>query len=118
MFDIHQTRHEIEERNRIRVEAKLPLLSVVAESRRLYEVQRKKNLEQREKEFEQFFQTSPVRQRLEQKLLDQGRRLREDLDWRPTGMLSGGGWAFYIRTRKIMRRIWRMHRWHDRGMGA
>jgi hypothetical protein len=118
MFDIHQARHEIEERNRIRIEAKLPLLSVVAELRRLYEVQRKKDYEQRGGEFEQFLQTSPVRKRLEQNLLDRGRRLRGDPDWKPTGMLSGGGWAFYIRTRKIMRRIWRMQRRHDQGVRA
>src|SRR5258708_3503340 len=115
MFDIHQARHEIEERNRIRGEAKLPLLSVVPELRRLYEIKRKRDSEQRENEFEQFFQTSPVRKRLEQKLLNRGRRLRGDPDWKPTGMLSGGGWAFYIRTRKIMRRIWRMQRRHDHG---
>src|ERR1700730_4764509 len=110
MFDIHQARHEIEERNRIRREAKLPLLSVVAELRRLYEVQRKN-------EFEQFFLTSPFRKRIEQNLLDRGRRLREEPGWRPSGMLSGGGWAFYIRTRKIMRRVWRM-RQRDRMAGT
>jgi hypothetical protein len=118
MFHIHQARHEIEERNRLRVEAKLPPISVVGELRRLYEVERKRTFEQREDEFDQFFQTSPVRKRLEQKLLDRGRRLRGEPDWKPTGMLSGGGWAFYIRTRKIMRRIWRMRRRHDRGMRA
>jgi hypothetical protein len=110
MFDIAQARHEIEKRNRIRGEAKLPPVSVVAELRRLYEVQRKRDFERRENEFEQFLQTSPIRKRLEQKLLERGRRLRGEPDWKPNGMLSGGGWAFYVRTRKIMRRIWWMQR--------
>ncbi len=101
MLDIDKARLEIEERNRIRVEAKLPPVSVAAELRRLYEVHR-------QNEFEQFFLTSPLRQRVEQKLLDRKRRLRGEPDWIPTGMLSGGGWVFYARTRKIMRRIWRM----------
>jgi hypothetical protein len=101
MFDIDKARLEIEERNRIRVEANLPPVSVPAELRRLYEVQRKKD-------FEQFFQTSPLRRRAEQKLLDRIRRLREEPDWKPTGFLSGGGWVFYHLTRKLMRRMWQM----------
>jgi hypothetical protein len=58
MFDIDQARHEIDERNRIRVVAKLPPVSVAAELRRLYEVHR-------QNEFEQFFRSSPLRQRVE-----------------------------------------------------
>jgi hypothetical protein len=38
MLDIDKARLEIDERNRIRVEAKLPPISVTAELRRLYEV--------------------------------------------------------------------------------
>jgi hypothetical protein len=96
---------EIEEQNRIRLEAHLPLLSVDAELRRLYEVER-------EREFDMFFQTSPVRKRVEQKLLDRIRRLWGFPQWKPAGFLSGGGLAFYNRTRHIMQRIWRKQR-HD-----
>jgi hypothetical protein len=101
MFDIHQRRHDIEGRNRIRVEAKLPMVSVAAGLRHLYKVHQ-------QSEFEQFFRSSPLRQRVEQKLLNREGRLRGEPDWRPTGMLSGGGWAFFARTRKIMLRIWRI----------
>jgi hypothetical protein len=101
MFNIDQARHEIAERNRIRSEAKLPMVSVAAELRRLYEVHRQNN-------FEQFFQSSPIRRRVEQKLLNRERRLRGEPDWIPTGILSGGSWVFYAQTKKIMRRIWRM----------
>ncbi len=100
MLDIDKARLEIEERNRIRAEAKLPPVSITAELRRLYEVHR-------QNEFEQFFQSSPIRQRLEQKLLNRGRRLRGEPDWIPTGMLSGGGWAFHAHIRTVMKRIWR-----------
>jgi hypothetical protein len=100
MIDLAQARHEIEKRNRIRAEAKLPMVSVAAELRRLYEVHR-------QNEFEPFFVTSHLRNRVEQKLLNRERRLRGEPKWKPAGVLSDGGWAFYVRTRKIMRRIWR-----------
>jgi hypothetical protein len=103
MFDIHQRRHDIEGRNRIRVEAKLPMVSVAAELRHLYKVHQ-------QSEFEQFFQSSPIRQRVEQKLLNRIRRLQNDPRWMPTGVLSGGGFAFYARARKVMKRVWRMQR--------
>src|ERR1700730_2217565 len=105
MFAIEKARLEIEERNRIRAEAKLPLLAVANETRHL----------QRESEFEQFFRTSPLRKRVEQKLLNRMRRMRGDSRWQATGLLSGGGWAFYNRTRKIMRRIWQRR---DRTVGT
>jgi hypothetical protein len=99
MFDIQTAKSEIEERNRIRAEAGLPLLSVATELRKAYEHQCKT-------EFDRFMDTSPLRQRVEAKLLAIARRKRDDPKWRPTGMLSGGGYAFYICTRKVMRRIW------------
>jgi len=103
MFDIDQARHEIEVRNRIRAEAKLPPVPFAAELRHLYKVHR-------QIEFEQFFQSSPIRQCVEQKLLNRIRRLLGNPNCKPSGMLSGGGWAFHIRTRKIMRRIWQRQR--------
>jgi hypothetical protein len=103
MFDIEKARTEIEARNRIRLEAQLPAVPVVTELRRLYQLHR-------QNDFEEFFRTSLIRKRLEGKLLARIRRLRGEPDWRPTGFLSGGGFAFYTRTRKIMRKIWHMQR--------
>src|ERR1700730_14668022 len=62
MLDIEKARVEIEDRNRVREEAQLPLISVAAELRKLYQLHRKN-------EFEEFFQTSPIRKRVEEKLL-------------------------------------------------
>jgi hypothetical protein len=101
MLDMEKARLEVEERNRIRAEAKLPPLLEAAELRHLYEAQC-------EREFEQFFRTSPLRKRIEAKLLNRQRRLRGEPEWKPTGILSDGGWAFHAWTRKVMRRIWRM----------
>jgi hypothetical protein len=83
------------------VDAQLPSVSVPTELRRLYKARR-------ESEFEQFFLESPLRQRVEQKLLNRARTLRGNPEWKPSGMLSGGGLAFYVATRKLMRRVWRM----------
>ena len=44
MFNIGKARAEIEERNRVRAEAQLPLLSVPQELRNLYELSAKQNL--------------------------------------------------------------------------
>jgi hypothetical protein len=69
MFNIGKARAEIEERNRVGAEAQLPLLSVPQELRKLYELQRQTG-------FEEFFRTSSLRQRIEQKVLNRMRRLR------------------------------------------
>jgi hypothetical protein len=101
MFDIAKARAEIEQRNRLRAEPLLPLLSMARELRKLYTVER-------EAEFEAFCNTSPLRKQVEAKLLARIRRQRRDPEWKPTGMLSGGGWAFSLRTMKLMRRIWQI----------
>jgi hypothetical protein len=104
MFDIEKARNEIEARNRIRLEAQLPPVSIGAELRKLYELNR-------QNEFEHFFQTSPFRMRVEKKLLKVARRMRDDPQWVPTGVLSGGRLGFYLWTRKLMMRLWeRQHR--------
>jgi hypothetical protein len=72
------------------------------ELRKLYDADR-------EAAFEAFFNTSPLRQRVEAKLLVRFRRQLHEPEWKPTGMLSGGGLAFCLHTRKLMRRIWRSH---------
>src|ERR1700730_4229559 len=106
MFDTAKARAEIEGRNRVREEAQLPSVPVVRELRKLYQLNR-------QNDFEEFFRTSPIRKRLEEKLLARIRRSRGEPDWRPTGFLSGSGFAFHTRTRKIMRKIWRMQRCTD-----
>jgi hypothetical protein len=103
MFDITKAKKEIEDRNRLRVEAELPSISMVRELRRLHTIEC-------EREFEEFFQTSPLRKRVETRLLARQRRLRRDSEWRPTGMLSGGGLAFYALTRNVMGRVWCVRR--------
>src|SRR6266566_118844 len=103
MLDITTARMEIDERNRIRADANLPLLSPARELRRLY-------VSDREREFEDFCRTSPIRRRVEERLLARLRRLRGDPQWIPTGFLSGGGFAFSSRVRRTMRRVWRMER--------
>jgi hypothetical protein len=99
MFNIQEATDEIEQRNRIRAEAALPLLSVPTELRKAYEFQR-------QSEFEEFMQTSSLRKRVEDKLLAVARRRMNNPSWSPTGVLSGGRWAFYTVTRKVMHRIW------------
>jgi hypothetical protein len=101
MLNIGKVRVEIEERNRVREEAQLPPIPLAAELRKLYELHRKND-------FEHFFQTSTLRKRVEQKLLQVARRMRYDPTWVPTGVLSGGRLGFHVWTRKLMMRIWRI----------
>ena|SRR5205807_2286323 len=100
MLDITTARQEIDERNRVRADAHLPLLSPAKELRRLYEGERR---------FEEFCRTSPIRRQVEERLLARIRRLRGDPQWRPTGFLLGGG-VFQSRVRRTMRRIWESER--------
>ena len=51
-------------------------------------------------DFEHFFQTSPIRKRAEEKLLQVARQMRNDPIWVPTGVLSGGRLGFYIWDKK------------------
>jgi hypothetical protein len=106
MFDIARARKEIEQRNRLRADVRLPPVSMAHELRKIYNVERNA-------EFEAFFNTSPLRKRVEAKLLAHLRRQRQDPEWKPTGMLSGGGLAFSIRTMKVMNRIWQRTRWRS-----
>jgi hypothetical protein len=76
---------EIAERNRVRQEAGLPLLSVPKELRRMKEVADTEK-------FRNFAQAH--RRRIDQKMLDWVRRQYGDPQWAPTGVLSGGGLWF------------------------
>jgi hypothetical protein len=87
MLVITTARLEIDKRNRTRADAHLPLLSPAQELRRLYKADR-------ERQFEDFCRTAPIRRQVEDRLLARLRRLRRDPQWKPTGFLSGEGWRF------------------------
>jgi hypothetical protein len=93
-FDI---RTDVASRNRLRKENGLPPVDVQHELERIHQVQR-------DRAFEQSMQ-SPLRYRVEQRLLQRVRRRRDDPGWRPTGVLSGGGWAFHSMLVKQMGRL-------------
>jgi hypothetical protein len=92
---------EIEERNRHRRAAGLPLLSVAKEARKIYDA---RQAAKREAEFEHFVRTSPLRAEIEGELLSRTRLARNDPNWRPTGMLSGGGLWFRLTVRNCLRK--------------
>jgi hypothetical protein len=48
---------------------------------------------------------SPLRYRVERNLLERLRRRLNNPNWEPTGILSGGGWAFHIALVKQMRKL-------------
>ena len=104
MFNTAKAVAEVEERNRLRKEARLPLLSIERE------LQRQKIAED-EKRFERFMQ-STLREAVEDDILEKLRKRRYDQQWKPTGFLSGGGFAFDIRVRRIMKRLYRRQRPH------
>jgi hypothetical protein len=89
---------EIAERNSIRQEARLPLLSVPKELRRM------KAAADTEK-FRKFAYTH--RKRVYEKMLARLRRRCGDPDWAPTGMLSGGGLWFGAQVDEQMRKLYR-----------
>jgi hypothetical protein len=92
-----ETRGAIETRNLIRRQAGLPLVEPSRELDRFHKVQG-------QLAFEQWMQ-SPLRYRVEQKLLERMRRRLSNHDWKPTGVLSGGGWAFHIVLIKQMKKL-------------
>jgi hypothetical protein len=101
-FDEARAKATIGERNRTRETAKLPPLSVKQELQRMkaaYDQNR----------FEEFMR-SPLKEVVEQKLLARMRRRGGDPEWLPTGFLSGGGYLFHVRVRKIMKRLYRRRR--------
>jgi hypothetical protein len=101
-FDDARARAEVLDRNRIREAAKLPALSVEEQLQRMkaaYDQSR----------FEEFMR-SPLREIVERRLLDRMRRQEGDPEWLPTGLLSGGGYLFHVRVRKIMKRLYRQKR--------
>jgi hypothetical protein len=106
MSDKSRARREIEKRNRLRAKAKLPLVSVEEELRRCEEAAI-------QKERDDFVHRSPLRQRVSDKLLNRIRCRLKNPEWSPTGVLSGGGYAFHVAVNNRMRRIWRWRHRQD-----
>jgi hypothetical protein len=89
---------EIAERNSIRQEAGLPLLSVPKELRRMKEAA---NLDK----FRAFAEAN--RTRVFAKMLGRVRRRCGDPNWTPTGVLSGGGLCFAGHVDRQLRTLYR-----------
>src|SRR3954454_17374702 len=92
-----EPRLELERRNRLRREFGLPPVELQPELDRIRQVRECRA-------FQQWMQ-SPLRYRVEQKLLQRQRRRGNDPTWRPTGFLSGGGWAFHAKLVEQMRKL-------------
>jgi hypothetical protein len=88
---------EIAERNRVRQEARLPVLSVPGELRRM------KKTADAEK-FRTFAEAH--RKSIYQKMLARVRRQCDDPQWAPTGMLSGGGLWFGARVDEKLTKLY------------
>ena len=100
MFDKRRARLDIEKRNLLREKAFLPSIPVEEELLRYEKVDA-------QKEWYDFY-SSPLCDRVRSKRLARIRRKIGNPTWKPTGMLSGGGWAFENAVTRTMKRIWRM----------
>ena len=88
---------EIAQRNRIRQEAGLPLLLVPKELRRMKEAA----------DAERFRKFSDAHcNRVQDKMLARARRRVGDPNWKPTGMLSGGGMLFGGQVDRQLRKLY------------
>jgi hypothetical protein len=87
----------VESRNRLRKQFGLPPVELQHELDRVHRVREIRAFEQ--------WMKSPLRYRVEQKLLMRVRRQRKSPTWTPTGVLSGGGWAFHVVLVKQMRKL-------------
>ena len=92
-----ETYAAVADRNRLRKQSGLPLVELQQELGRIRQVRERRTFDQ--------WMRSPLRDRVAQKLLLRIRRHRNDPNWKPTGMLSGGGWAFHAALVKQMRRL-------------
>ena len=88
---------EIDDRNRLRSGAGLPLLSLEAELQKAIRV--------KETNHYRSFVYGSLRFRVRQKLLDRERRRRSCPGWVPQGVFQGG-WAFEVKVTRQMRRLY------------
>lgn len=98
---------QVQERNRLRRDAGLPLVSVAKEVRTIVEAKRKAAFEA---DFEHFIRTTIYKEQFEEELFAAERLARGDLNWRPSGMLSGGGLLFRRALRKRLLEAYRQMR--------
>lgn len=89
----------IDGRNELRGQAGLPILDQAAELNRLLAIRA-------EQGFDAWMRT-PLRFRVEGKMLETERRRRSDPTWKPTGILSGGGLAFHSALRHRIKNLLR-----------
>jgi hypothetical protein len=84
-------------RNRLRTQFGLPPVEPDRELDRIHEFRERQD-------FERWIH-SPLRYRVERKLLQRLRRRINNPDWQPTGILSGGGWAFHVTLVRQMKKL-------------
>jgi hypothetical protein len=92
-----EIRAAVESRNILRRQSGLPPVELRQELDRIRHV--------RDCGVFQELMQSPLRYRVEQKMLLRHRRRLNKPDWKPTGVLSGGGWAFYATLAKHMQKL-------------
>lgn len=92
-----ELRASVDSRKRIRMSSGLPLLDPERELHRAHIVQENRMFE--------LLMKSPLRYRVEQKLLMRVRRQIKNPTWKPTGNLSGGGLAFHSLLIQQMQRL-------------
>jgi hypothetical protein len=100
-FDEWTTRRVIRQYNFLRLKAGLCPIAMEEEIDRIRVAKSKAKIE-----FIDFVHHSPLRQRVSEKLLTRMRRRRNDPNWRPFGMLSGGGMAFEMAVTRQMEKLW------------
>jgi hypothetical protein len=96
-FDAENVQAGVAARNALRAKATLPPVSVDGETRMV----------QAHHEVVQFarFMETPLRELVEAKMLARLRR-RYGADFTPHGVLSGGGYVFYVMVRGLMRKLY------------
>jgi hypothetical protein len=94
---------EIEDRNKARTEAGLPLVSVSEEVAKISEAERYRD-------YCDWYNASPHLKRIREEVLAEERRFRHDPNWVPRGHLSGGGAGYAARVSEKMHQIWEEER--------
>jgi hypothetical protein len=100
-FDEWATRRVIRQYNLLRLKAGLSPIAMEEEIERIRVAKSKVKIE-----FLDFVYHSPLQQRVRENLLNRMRRRRNDPNWRPFGMLSGGGLAFELDVVRQMKKLW------------
>jgi len=101
MFDEPAARKILEARQQLRTEAALPPLDIDAELRTMREQAERQDAH---RTFEDWKANNPdLVKAIREQALNELRAKRNEPDWRPTGVLSGGGWSFHLMVEKRLR---------------